>query len=33
MDQGRIEAMDTPAQLKKLYNAKNMDEVFIKIAR
>lgn len=33
MDQGRIEAMDTPAQLKKQYSATNMDEVFIKIAR
>ena len=33
MDQGRIEAMDTPALLKKQYQAKNMDEVFIQIAR
>jgi len=33
MDQGRIEALDTPAQLKKQFNAINMDEVFIKIAR
>ena len=33
MDQGRIEAMDTPALLKKQYNAENMDEVFIRIAR
>jgi len=33
MDQGRIEAMDTPALLKKHYQAKNMDEVFIQIAR
>jgi len=33
MDQGRIEAMDTPALLKKQYHAKNMDEVFIQIAR
>ncbi|OFX20345.1 MAG: hypothetical protein A2041_00150 [Bacteroidetes bacterium GWA2_31_9b] len=33
MDQGRIEAMDTPALLKNQYNAKNMDEVFIQIAR
>jgi ABC-2 type transport system ATP-binding protein len=33
MDQGRIEALDTPSQLKKQYNAKNMDEVFIRIAR
>ena len=33
MDAGKIEALDTPAQLKKIYNAKNMDEVFLKIAR
>ncbi|OFX86881.1 MAG: hypothetical protein A2W99_03975 [Bacteroidetes bacterium GWF2_33_16] len=33
MDQGRIEAINTPSLLKKQYNAKNMDEVFIKIAR
>ncbi len=33
MDQGRIEGLDTPANLKKQFNAKNMDEVFIKIAR
>jgi ABC-2 type transport system ATP-binding protein len=33
MDQGRIEGMDTPSELKKQFNAQNMDEVFIKIAR
>ena len=33
MDAGKIEALDTPAKLKKTYNANNMDEVFIKIAR
>ena len=33
MDAGKIEALDTPANLKKNYNAKNMDDVFLKIAR
>jgi len=33
MEQGRIDALDTPTQLKKQFNAKNMDEVFLKIAR
>ena len=33
MDAGKIEALDTPAKLKERYNAKNMDEVFLKIAR
>ncbi len=33
MDQGRIEGLDTPGELKKQFNAKNMDEVFLKIAR
>lgn len=33
MNNGRIEALDTPANLKLQYGAKNMDEVFIKIAR
>jgi len=33
MEQGRIDALNTPALLKKQFNAKNMDEVFIKIAR
>ena len=32
MEAGKIEALDTPANLKKIYNAKNMDEVFLKIA-
>ncbi|WP_372947850.1 ABC transporter ATP-binding protein [Mariniphaga sp.] len=33
MDAGKIEALDTPAKLKEKYNSKNMDEVFIQIAR
>ncbi len=33
MDAGKIEALDTPENLKKQYKAKNMDEVFVKIAR
>jgi ABC-2 type transport system ATP-binding protein len=33
MDEGQIEALDTPAALKQIYNAANMDEVFIQIAR
>jgi ABC-2 type transport system ATP-binding protein len=33
MDQGRIEALDTPQNLKMKYQAENMDEVFVKIAR
>jgi len=33
MDAGRIEALDTPENLKKRYDAKNMDEVFVKISR
>jgi len=33
MDAGKIEALDTPAKLKEMYNARNMDEVFLKIAR
>ncbi len=33
MSEGKIEALDTPANLKKKYRAKNMDEVFIRIAR
>ncbi len=33
MNMGRIEALDTPAALKKSYNAQNMDEVFLQIAR
>ncbi len=33
MVDGRIEALDSPAGLKQRYNADNMDEVFLKIAR
>jgi ABC-2 type transport system ATP-binding protein len=33
MVDGRIEALDTPAALKKTYKAMNMDEVFLKLAR
>lgn len=33
MVDGRIEAMDTPAQLKSSYDAVSMDEVFLKLAR
>lgn len=33
MHAGKIEALDTPDNLKKIYKAKNMDEVFVKIAR
>lgn len=33
MDKGKIVALDKPEELKKSYNAKNMNEVFIKIAR
>ena len=33
MDAGKIEALDTPENLKKKYMAKDMDEVFVKIAR
>lgn len=33
MNAGRIEALDTPAKLKAKYEATNMDEVFLKIAR
>jgi ABC-2 type transport system ATP-binding protein len=33
MVDGRIEAMDTPAQLKKTFEAVSMDEVFLKLAR
>jgi len=33
MEAGRIEAMGTPTELMKTYTAKNMDEVFIEIAR
>lgn len=33
MNEGRIEALDTPENLKKIYNARSMEDVFIKIAR
>ncbi len=33
MEAGRIEAIGSPAELKQKYGAKNMDEVFLKIAR
>ncbi len=33
MDQGRIEAMDTPRNLKNRYQASNMNDVFVRIAR
>lgn len=33
MVDGRIEALDTPAQLKKNYQAASMDDVFLKLAR
>lgn len=33
MADGKIEALDTPNNLKKEYNAKDMNEVFVKIAR
>ncbi len=33
MVDGRIEALDTPQALKKIYNANNMNDVFIKLAR
>jgi ABC-2 type transport system ATP-binding protein len=33
MAEGRIEALDTPGNLKKEYDAATMDEVFLKISR
>ncbi|HEV7780196.1 MAG TPA: ABC transporter ATP-binding protein [Chitinophagaceae bacterium] len=33
MVDGRIDALDTPAALKKEYNVSSMDEVFLKLAR
>jgi len=33
MSDGRIVALDTPANLKKQYNAESVEEVFVKIAR
>jgi ABC-2 type transport system ATP-binding protein len=31
--EGRIEALDTPENLKRTYSAETMDDVFLKIAR
>jgi ABC-2 type transport system ATP-binding protein len=33
MVDGRIDALDTPQNLKQQFNAQNMNEVFIKVAR
>lgn len=33
MDEGKIRALDTPSRLKVRFEASNMDEVFVKIAR
>jgi ABC-2 type transport system ATP-binding protein len=33
MVDGRIDALDTPTQLKKMFEVKSMDEVFLKLAR
>ena len=33
MSEGRIVALDTPAELKRQYNAESVEEVFVKIAR
>ncbi|MFI5186616.1 MAG: ABC transporter ATP-binding protein [Chitinophagales bacterium] len=33
MVDGRIDALDTPVQLKKTHDARSMDEVFLKLAR
>ncbi len=33
MVDGSIEALDTPIELKKIFNAQSMDEVFLKLAR
>jgi len=33
MVDGRIDALDSPSQLKKTFDAKSMDEVFLKLAR
>jgi ABC-2 type transport system ATP-binding protein len=33
MSEGKIIALDTPADLKKQYNAASVEEVFVKIAR
>ncbi|MFT3846996.1 MAG: ABC transporter ATP-binding protein [Lacibacter sp.] len=33
MVDGRIEALDTPAELRRMYQSKSMDDVFLKLAR
>jgi len=33
MVDGRIDALGTPAELKKEFEAKNIEEVFVKLAR
>jgi ABC-2 type transport system ATP-binding protein len=33
MVDGRIEALDTPAELKKQFGVESMEEVFVKLAR
>ena len=33
MVDGKIEALDTPTELKKMYNSDSMDDVFLKLAR
>ena len=33
MSEGKIVALDTPAVLKRQYNASSVEEVFVKIAR
>lgn len=33
MVDGKIEALDTPSELKRIYGAKSMDDVFLKLAR
>lgn len=33
MVDGKIEALDTPAELKKIYHSESMDDVFLKLAR
>ena len=33
MVDGKIEALNTPAEMKKMYDSKTMDDVFLKLAR
>jgi ABC-2 type transport system ATP-binding protein len=33
MVDGKIEALDTPAELKKIHHSDSMDDVFLKLAR